>query len=408
MRLQRNYHAGSTYRPRLEALEDRLVPAFSVWQSGSTLFMKGTPGYESAQILDLGSNNLNVTLFDQFNNVTLFKDFFGVKSIKIDARSGDDTVFYLASRATGISPQMSIQADMGSGNDTFAASIITGEDQSDNLSTSSTKYFLNFNVKGGNGNDNLSLNLATDINSNSSVNTFFNGENGDDNIAVFFEGNNAGTIRNRLRGGSGNDILTGILGGDPNAPVSMTNSGYLLFDFDGDSGHDDLFMSATLAPGSILVNDGTIKVNMDGDSGNDRIEVGDFSLGEGAVVENYGRFDLNVDGSSGNDNIQLFNNADLISALYNEGRISISVSGGNGNDTINAAVGLAADTADSYFSIRVKGSSGSDNITLAAVPFGTGAGKTSASILADSRDQLWITSYVKVIGGKKSNIHYLV
>lgn len=408
MRSQRTPRLGSIYRPRLEALEDRLVPAFSVWQSGSTLFMKGTPDYDSAQILDLGSNNINITLFDNNNVPTVFQDFFGVNRIRIDARSGNDSILYLASRANGISPQMSIYADMGSGDDTFAASIITGDMVDSFSSGTSSRYFLNFQVKGGNGNDNLSLNLDTYINSQSSVSANFDGEKGDDNIAVFFSGDNDGTVRSRLKGGSGNDLLTGILGGDPNEPISMTNRGTIAFAFDGDSGHDDLLMNATLADGSILVNDGTIQVGMQGGNGNDTIEVGDFSLSQGAVVENYGTFDLNVDGSSGNDVIRLFSNADLFSALYNEGKISISVSGGSGNDNINGTVGLAADTTDAYFRIRVKGDSGTDYITLAAFPYGTGAGKTSASILADSRDQLWITEYVKVLGGRKSNIHYIV
>ncbi|HMO35085.1 MAG TPA: hypothetical protein PKA06_03485 [Gemmatales bacterium] len=55
MKMRRNY------QPRLECLEARDVPAFSITQSNAVLFLKGTRHADFVLIEDLGNNDIQIT-----------------------------------------------------------------------------------------------------------------------------------------------------------------------------------------------------------------------------------------------------------------------------------------------------------------------------------------------------------
>jgi hypothetical protein len=125
------------FTPRLESLEDRLVPALhltalgvSVMQFGTLVQITGASTKDMITILDNGTDNdgaVQVTFSPKKTGAT--SPFFShgkVTLIAINTKGGNDTVSYTLSQAGADTASRSIHCELGSGKDSFAGKIADG------------------------------------------------------------------------------------------------------------------------------------------------------------------------------------------------------------------------------------------------------------------------------------------
>lgn len=195
----------------IERLEDRLLLAANVTQSGGTLKITGDVNADA--VLLMGGGQGNVEVFVDFDGDGMADDslgaFTGVKNIKIDTQGGnDDVALHLVDVAgkvsvkTGDGSDMVILADCviaknvsidtGAGNDIVVTDSVNDFNQVGSL-----------NIKTGDGNDAIRLE-GLEVNKSLSVNTGH-----DNDIFAFGDQMSAGS-RTTFNGGSGNDFLVAV------------------------------------------------------------------------------------------------------------------------------------------------------------------------------------------------------
>ncbi|MBL8824357.1 MAG: hypothetical protein JNJ77_17350 [Planctomycetia bacterium] len=416
MRVNHRIAAHCRFQPRLETLEDRQVPAVNIWQQGATLFVQGTGGTDQINIQDMGNGNFNVQVDNKFG-----VNYSGLDRIRVRTHGGDDTVNYSVDNKSMATPKFRMDVDLGSGNDNFDADIY-GYDNTTNAAAPMEPCDFEFNVEGGSGSDDIYMGFFADLHSGDSLRVRFNGQSGDDYAGFRFGGSNyRGELHADIYGGSGHDNVSAVLGSYSSQGY---NSGTIQFDVGGESGNDNVFfgfenfndgngeVSEVQPNGYTYENRGELKVRMRGGSGNDNLEIG---VGEYSSLFNSGQVKYAIDGGAGRDNITVgasdMMNSSVASSssapLVNNGYIDLSVEGGSSKDNIRVDTLLAADTADAYFRVRVKGEGNSDNIRLAAYRYNNILGTALAQVKAGPMDYLWITPNVDLQGARSSRITYL-
>jgi len=155
--------ADRKFRPAVEALEGREVPAVDFTLAGNTLnlFQFGNINKtDNVSITDDGKGGIKVQA--NFKDGSSSKDFSGIGSITnidVKLKGGNDTLNYnlTGSPTTGAKP-LTITADLGDGNDKFNADL-------GNVALLADRTF---NVAGKNGNDTFKVSNVGDVGSNGS------------------------------------------------------------------------------------------------------------------------------------------------------------------------------------------------------------------------------------------------
>lgn len=420
MRVNLRAAGRNRFQPRLEALEDRQVPAFSVWQQGATLFLKGSSGPDYVDIQDVGNGNYNVQADGNFG-----VNYSGISRIRINAYGGDDGVtFYVDNKSMG-SPTLRMDVDLGSGNDKFDADIY-GSSVMMGPAIPMAPCHYEFNVDGGSGNDDIYMGFFADLHSGDRLRVRLNGQSGNDYVGFRYGGSNyGGAIHTDVFGGSGSDTVNAFLGSTSSEGY---NAGTIQLDVGGESGNDNLFFgfetytngNGELLPlnGYTYENTGELKVRMRGGHGDDNLTVG---FNDYTSLNNSGEVKFAIDGGAGKDTISIGNyntmgsnvasslpvESSISAPLINTGYIDMSVEGGSNKDNINVDTILAADATDAYFRLRVKGEGNADNIRVHAYPGYMTLGTIVAQVKAGPLDYVWVTPNIDVFGARSNRVTYI-
>jgi hypothetical protein len=330
-----------SFRPRLEALEDRRLLACSVTASASgTLTIGGDNAANTVLITDNGSDapgNVTVTC-----DGTAMTPAVAVHAIRISTRGGNDVVGYtLTGPLSGSS--RSVRVDLGTGDDSWTANLagglVNGSSWGATVSGSTGNDMLQalvsggvsggsavaFNYSGGTGNDRLTGQVGTNLADGSSLVFGASGSTGNDTIAEAFSGQLLGGSQALFSasGGTGNDAIQGTFGGD------VFDGSLLRFSADGGVGND---LVALATSGNLNLHGGSsMQANLYGGDGTDQV----FTNYQGSV----------------------------------NGALSVRGDGGANNDRVATVIKLMPDgNAPGSVRARVVGSSGNDRLTLVARP----------------------------------------
>ena len=167
--------------PRLEALDDRTVPAVTVVPTGSLLTITGDTEANAIVISDTGQPGFVTETGEQVGGLTVAVDgglpqwFGGITTISIFGDAGDDSVTY---ELTGpVTATRFVTAELGRGRDTFTATL-----NGQTVSGASTNFGIT--VQGDGGGDTMVLNaFGTVVNPEARLNVQFSGEAGKDAIS---------------------------------------------------------------------------------------------------------------------------------------------------------------------------------------------------------------------------------
>lgn len=188
------------------------------------------PGFDgiSSLSISLGTGN-DVADVSVFRRTAAPPDWIGSWSLTVDGSSGDDAVVTRFGRIDFRS--IRVQANLGDGNDTFAALFGGPMEEANGLPT-----LIRLNVQGGNGDDSMDLDALAQAEL-ADLTAVFQGGGGSDHItmAVALSGNKPSRVRLQALAGAGDDIVAVNL-------ASMTPPGGLknTVVINGGSGDDDL------------------------------------------------------------------------------------------------------------------------------------------------------------------------
>ncbi len=304
------HHRKSSFRPRLEALEDRWCPSCDIQLLGGTLTILGDAVNNAVAIVDNGPAGLNVQCDGTTSNFTQ-----PINQVVVRTGLGADTVSYRVTNPNW--GRREVLIDTGQGNDSVTFEAANG------LTTPTGQARPEIEVLLGDGNDRATVRLGAITHG-----LKFSGDcgQGDDRFVVFLNGSLSGPVPVHfdLLGRDGADRL-GVFAGNP--------------DFDP----DDL--------DSLLPTHGSpVTLNLQGGTGNDvaTVEYGFMDVtapqawtldtGEGNDLILAVLVDMNVDapigvtalGGAGDDRILVETVAFVHSVL------TVSVDGGNDNDLITS------------------------------------------------------------------------
>jgi hypothetical protein len=186
----------TSFRPSLEALEDRLVPALILRETNEGILIKGDSGNNQIKITDAGTGRrgaITVTCDDK----TLTSQG-PITAIRVKGLDGDDFVTYSLSRTLTSGQSRKISIDLGNGNDVAQLSV----------SGVPTGSRLSIKVLGQNGRDNLSATFSGTVSPNASLSFLDRGGNDDDTATVSLTGRVDGTFHLNLTGDAGFENMT--------------------------------------------------------------------------------------------------------------------------------------------------------------------------------------------------------
>jgi CubicO group peptidase (beta-lactamase class C family)/dienelactone hydrolase len=146
-------------------------------------------------------------------------------SLNVTAGDGDDAVGTRIGRV-GACVKTSINVDLGSGNDGFAAEA---------LNPNGFRSALSVNVRGGNGNDEILYFGSEMLAGRSSTNIRLDGESGNDSIEFHNMGQINGSLSATIVGGADDDMLT-------SSAVDGSGSGQYTSSNQGGSGNDTIIV----------------------------------------------------------------------------------------------------------------------------------------------------------------------
>jgi hypothetical protein len=218
--------------PELELLEDRTVPALQILQAGNTVFVLGDAASNRLTVLDNGSSKGGAVLFaDGVTGQTLFS----LRGREVNPRAplqvlfrlgaGDDIVSYnLTGGVNGssagrmASAGRTLDVGLGAGNDVFRFAPLARNGQLFN-SIAIVNAALVVNAVGGDGNDQISLNLPAGMASDATTIVFqaVGGAGNDTLVSVvqlFQTGAGPGLALSNLVGGPGQDFFVTLLSSD--------------------------------------------------------------------------------------------------------------------------------------------------------------------------------------------------
>ena len=196
------------FAPRLELLDDRIVPSCTIEQTGGILRIEGDNHSNTIEIVD---NGTTVTVTCDGETAEEFTD---VTEIEVRGDNGQDVVSYDLSIAEGTVEEPAVAIDrtvdvkLGNGIDTFDGSV-TG-----NLIADSS---LDVSVKGCNGKDAISFMVDGDVAEGVALDVLLKGGNGQDVILSSYAGMLLGTLTWDVTGGNGKDELTANMTFDANS-----------------------------------------------------------------------------------------------------------------------------------------------------------------------------------------------
>jgi hypothetical protein len=176
------FHSRSQDRPRfvpqLESLERREVPAVSIVQSGTTVFVNGDQFANTVQITDDGTSGADAVTI-QIDSLT--QSFAGtINKIIVETGQQHDQVSYHLTGDLLAGVSRAIEVYLEQGKDTFHAQIDGA------IGTGDT---LRIRVHGDQGKDSLSVDATdVDIAVGTLLRIYMDGKNGKDFIAVNYSG----------------------------------------------------------------------------------------------------------------------------------------------------------------------------------------------------------------------------
>ncbi len=250
----------NNFVPKLESLDDRIVPSCTWVENGNVLTITGSQGANDVVIEDDGTT-LTITCDGESVDVSA-----NVTDVVLCLRAGNDTVSYTLTGDLAAGASRSIEAKLGNGNDSFTATL------DGNLLDGSS---LDVTARGANGKDTLSF-VAADVGADASLSVEMQGGNGKDAIDATLSGVLLGDFVFLADGGNGKDEVLGDLTfdagstGTADAQVLGKNSpdtlALLVTDNSGDDGDASTTDASTLGTSSFVV---------DGGRGPDSVDVSD-------------------------------------------------------------------------------------------------------------------------------------
>jgi hypothetical protein len=200
-----------TFRPVLETLEDRRVPAITVTQAGNVIFVIGSNAAEFAQVTDNGSNAAGSISISGTGLAVPFLSLAvpagQVIQLQIFTAGGNDLVLYnLTGNLGAATGGRDVLASLGQGNDTLRFHA------TEDVDIASGKI-LKLNANGGTGEDRISALYHGRLQGTLSV--LINGGLGVARDRVFidqtFDGGSNGASSAQALGGAGGDLLGGVI-----------------------------------------------------------------------------------------------------------------------------------------------------------------------------------------------------
>jgi hypothetical protein len=214
------------FQPKVEALEDRQVPALltpispnGVSQTGSTLSIMCDDGPDNLRFNDNGRGTI-----DMYVDGFLFNTFSGVNTLNVATKGGNDTVVYNLFDSMIIGQTRTLNVALGDGNDTFIANLNNRTLKSDLFGSAAAS--LTFNIQGNHGDDNLmchAKNVALQL--KTTVNLNFTGGLGNDRLSLDYRGKLDGLLNPQFEGGPGNNFVKAVVDvNDPNSQGTLGTS----------------------------------------------------------------------------------------------------------------------------------------------------------------------------------------
>jgi hypothetical protein len=238
------------FQPKLELLDDRIVPSCTWDIAGSVLTITGSNDGDDIAITDDGTL-LSVTC----DGEAIGDDLSGVTEVIVRSGNGEDTVSY---ELTGdLSGERVLDIRMGNRDDTFTGDV------SGNLLDGSS---LTIEARGCNGKDSLAFDVAGDVAADAALAVDLGGGNGKDVLGGSFAGILLGDLTWHVNGGNGKDEMAGDFTFDAtstgtndveylgwNAPDTVA---LFVTDNSGDDGDDTTEDESTLGDSTFVVDGG--------------------------------------------------------------------------------------------------------------------------------------------------------
>ncbi len=257
----------ATFKPRLEALEDRTLPApvtFAVLP-GNVLRIRANSGNHRIAIFDNGTNTPNniVVVADR----AVFMPGLAFTGVLVRTGTGNNHVNYDLSGSLGAGTTRTVIVNLGTGANQFAAHLVGSLAARANLSlfVSGTGNFNNFNVL---ANVNIAANAALTMQEI--------GGPGPDLLGVRYSGVDAGALTVFASGMAGADTINQAFTLQPGS------SGSLSAQESGGAGNDNLQLSDQRVS---LFDNTTIATAIDGGLGfNKAVATSDVKVSHAAVT----------------------------------------------------------------------------------------------------------------------------
>lgn len=251
--------------PRVEALEDRLVPALTIRQVGGLLRITGEDKLNDfIQINDAGTTAPGSVVV--VANAQSYFSTSPITRIVVRTGGGNDTVTYQMVRQLAAGNVRNIRVDTGNGHDTVTMNLAGLF-----ASTSSMRIAAHL----GAGADTFNLNapsIIVQLNAFLSVDSFSGGGNDQTNLNLATRVD--GAIFIRLRGEDDHDRF------EANGGTAPGSTGFLGVRLDGGEGLD--VMAPNLQKGSVF---DTVRLNLVADGGPD-FDICTLALGQGVQAIN--------------------------------------------------------------------------------------------------------------------------
>jgi hypothetical protein len=262
------------FRPRLETLEDRSVPACLISENAGTLLILGDNNINHIDIQDAGGGGAgNVTVACDGQVISNASVLTG---IRVRARGGDDVITYTQTKSLSSGQSRRVVIDMGTEHDDVTVALNGG------LSANSR---LNLAVRGGSGQCQINVTGGGTIASN----------------AALLMNLSAGGDANRIRGSeaaniaSGGSLTMNVIGGGNSNVLTVAQRGQALGFVNGKASAGGQFerinMLLTPAAGST----GLVTARVLGGPGNDAVR---FIARKIVVFDKVG-FDAVLNGGAG-------------------------------------------------------------------------------------------------------------
>jgi hypothetical protein len=215
------------FRPRLEPLEDRCLPAvsFSI-QPGNVLKVVGSNHNDRIQIFDNGTSTVDNVIV--VANRTEFIPGVAVSNVVVKTREGNDNVVYTQTGGLGRNITRAVNVFLGSGTDRFHAQLPGG------LVAGAS---LTLDVHGSDGSYNESIGGGGDIAAGATLTAILDGGSAASTITTNYQAQIKGTMVVFAAGGPGDDVIHGTY------TLNTGSTGALSVQFQGGFGDDDFFLN---------------------------------------------------------------------------------------------------------------------------------------------------------------------